>query len=67
MAVKSKAIKNVIEDTDIDAPILLSNVSSKNLAKVIEYCKFHLQYKMNEEKSMAIEDKMNIWDEIFLK
>uniref|UniRef100_A0A7I3ZKP4 SKP1 component POZ domain-containing protein n=1 Tax=Physcomitrium patens TaxID=3218 RepID=A0A7I3ZKP4_PHYPA len=39
VALESQAIRNMIEDTSKDAPIPLPNVSSKILAKVIEYYK----------------------------
>ena len=62
-----EVLKNIIEDIDIDASILLSNVSKKILAKAIEYCKYYLLYKMNEKKSIAMEDEINAWDNFFLK
>ncbi|ACO65881.1 predicted protein [Micromonas commoda] len=53
VAFKSETIKNMIEDTGLEAPIPLPNVSSKILQKVIDYCKHHSEKKEGE----AEEDK----------
>ena len=50
-------------DTGTDATIPLPNVSSKILAKVIEYCKYHVQAK----KSETSEDETKTFDTEFVK
>ncbi|EEH51970.1 uncharacterized protein MICPUCDRAFT_36525 [Micromonas pusilla CCMP1545] len=63
VAFESETIKNMIEDTGVDAPIPLPNVSSKILAKVIEYCKYHVGGK----KSETSEDEQKTFDSEFVK
>ena len=63
VAFKSETIKNMIEDTGTDAAIPLPNVSSKILAKVIEYCKFHTEAKAKETS----EDDAKNFDTEFVK
>ncbi|KAK4487749.1 hypothetical protein RD792_005575 [Penstemon davidsonii] len=41
VAIQSQTIKHMIEDDCVDNTIPLPNVTSKVLAKVIEYCKRH--------------------------
>jgi S-phase kinase-associated protein 1 len=68
VAFESQAVKNMIEDTGIDAPIPLPNVSSKILAKVIEYCKYHVDnQKASEDKPATPEDEIKVWDADFVK
>ena len=68
VAFESQAVKNMIEDTGIDAPIPLPNVSSKILAKVIEYCKYHVEnQKTSEDKPATPEDEIKAWDADFVK
>ena len=68
VAFESQAVKNMIEDTGIDAPIPLPNVSSKILAKVIEYCKYHVDnQKASEDKPATSEDDIKAWDGDFVK
>lgn len=38
----SETVKNLIEDSGAEDVIPLPNVSGKILAKVIEYCKYHV-------------------------
>merc|ERR1719231_1737157 len=64
VAFESETVKNMIEDTGVDAPIPLPNVSSKILAKVIEYCKHHVEAKKSENASE--EDTKN-FDTEFVK
>ena len=55
-------------DTGLDAPIPLPNVSSKILAKVIEYCKYHVDAeKKADEKPAKTEDEIKTWDTEFVK
>uniref|UniRef100_A0A453GRN5 SKP1 component POZ domain-containing protein n=1 Tax=Aegilops tauschii subsp. strangulata TaxID=200361 RepID=A0A453GRN5_AEGTS len=43
VAIESQTIRHMIEDDCADNGIPLPNVDSKILAKVIEYCKKHVQ------------------------
>lgn len=55
-------------DTGLDAPIPLPNVSSKILAKVIEYCKYHVDAeKKADEKPSKTEEEIKTWDTDFVK
>ena len=66
----SLTIKNMLEDlagggvTDVSIP--LNNVTSKVLAKVIEYCKHHVEHptKLDAEKTAKTED-ISPWDKQF--
>ncbi len=42
VAFESQTVKNLIEDSGAEEMIPLPNVSGKILARVIEYCKFHV-------------------------
>lgn len=68
VAYESLTVKNMIEDTGTEAPIPLPNVSSKVLAKVIEYCKFHVDAKSgNADKPSKLDDDVKAWDMEFVK
>jgi len=70
VASKSQMIRDMIEDTGIDAPIPLPNVSSKILAKVIEYCKYHVAVETaakDEEKPKTPDEDVTNWDSEFVK
>ncbi|KAH8950448.1 hypothetical protein BDL97_10G085800 [Sphagnum fallax] len=68
VAFESQAVKNMIEDTGMDHPIPLPNVSSKILAKVIEYCKYHVDnQKASDDKPATSEDEIKAWDLDFVK
>ncbi|KAH8965990.1 hypothetical protein BDL97_04G145400 [Sphagnum fallax] len=68
VAFESQAVKNMIEDTGMDHPIPLPNVSSKILAKVIEYCKYHVDnQKASHDKPATPEDEIKAWDLDFVK
>jgi len=68
VAFESQTMKNMIEDTGIDNPIPLPNVTSKILAKVIEYCKYHVEnQKTSEDKPATPEDEIKAWDAEFVK
>ena len=41
VACRSITVKNMVDDTGLDAPVPLPMVDSKILIKVIEYCKYH--------------------------
>lgn len=68
VALESLTIKNMVEDTGIDFEIPLLNVSGKILAKVIEYCKFHVDSSKNSESRPGVpEDDVKAWDADFVK
>mmetsp|Transcript_13317 Transcript_13317/g.18191 ORF Transcript_13317/g.18191 Transcript_13317/m.18191 type:complete len:157 (+) Transcript_13317:109-579(+) len=68
VANKSQMIENMIEDIGTDNPIPLLNVSSKILAKVIEYCKYHVESsKTTDEKATVSEEEKKGWDTDFVK
>jgi S-phase kinase-associated protein 1 len=54
VALEVQAVKKMIEDTGMDHPIPLPNVSSEILAKVIEYCKFDV----DNHKRATLEDEI---------
>jgi S-phase kinase-associated protein 1 len=62
VAFESQTVKNMIEDTGADELIPLPNVSGKILAKVIEYCKFHVEAnkKGADEKPAKSEDDIKV-------
>ncbi|KAL3813459.1 hypothetical protein ACJIZ3_014727 [Penstemon smallii] len=49
VAIQSQTIKHMIEDDCVDNTIPLPNVTSKIMAKVIEYCKRHATNEKTEE------------------
>jgi S-phase kinase-associated protein 1 len=63
VACESHVMKNVIEDVGTDDPIPLPNVSSGVLAKVIDYCKYHVDSrKATKEEPTATAPEMKEWD-----
>ncbi|KAE9450291.1 hypothetical protein C3L33_17806, partial [Rhododendron williamsianum] len=65
VALESQTIKHMIEDDCADSVIPLPNVTSKILAKVIEYCKKHVETPKTEDRSA--EDELKTWDAEFVK
>ncbi|OVA09356.1 SKP1 component [Macleaya cordata] len=65
VALESQTIKHMIEDDCADNGIPLPNVTSKILAKVIEYCKKHVESPKGDDRS-ADED-LKSWDAEFVK
>ena len=65
VALESQTIKHMIEDDCADNGIPLPNVTSKILAKVIEYCKKHVDAAKPDEK--ISEDDLKAWDQEFVK
>ncbi|RZC86490.1 hypothetical protein C5167_030570 [Papaver somniferum] len=63
VALQSQTIKHMIEDDCADNGIPLPNVTSKILAKVIEYCKKH-DGDADEKKK---DDELKNWDAEFVK
>lgn len=68
VAFESQAVKNMIEEKGMDVPIPLPDVSSKILAKVIEYCKYHVEnQKTSDENSATPAHDIQAWDAEFVK
>jgi len=73
VAEMSVTIKNMLEDMGEgmgEAPIPLPNVTGKILAKVIEYCKWHLEHPTpvsEEKKDEKRTDDIIPWDLDFCK
>ncbi|XP_057500134.1 SKP1-like protein 1B [Actinidia eriantha] len=65
VAVESQTIKHMIEDNCANTSIPLPNVTSKILAKVIEYCKRHVDPPKSDDKSP--EDDLKKFDDEFVK
>ncbi|CAK7329481.1 unnamed protein product [Dovyalis caffra] len=71
VAVESQTIKHMIEDDCADNEIPLPNVTSKILAKVIEYCKKHVEAGADKDKNVAgvieKDETLKSWDTEFVK
>jgi len=73
VAEMSVTIKNMLEDMGegmVEAPIPLPNVTGKILAKVVEYCKYHLEHPTpasEEKKDDKKTDDIQPWDADFCK
>ncbi|KAJ7125570.1 hypothetical protein O6H91_01G153300 [Diphasiastrum complanatum] len=68
VAFESQTVKDMIEDTGTDSAVPLPNVSSKILAKVIEYCKYHVDVnKPGVDKVAVPEEEIKAWDADFVK
>ncbi|XP_061367721.1 SKP1-like protein 1B isoform X2 [Gastrolobium bilobum] len=65
VALESQTIKHMIEDDCADSGIPLPNVTSKILAKVIEYCKKHVEAANPDEKPS--DEDLKTWDADFVK
>ncbi|KAE9447369.1 hypothetical protein C3L33_20712, partial [Rhododendron williamsianum] len=65
VAVESQTIKHMIEDNCADTSIPLPNVTSKILAKVIEYCKRHVESAAKSEDK-AVDDELKTFDTEFV-
>ncbi|KAF5827896.1 E3 ubiquitin ligase [Dunaliella salina] len=65
----SETVKNLIEDSGAEDVIPLPNVSGKILAKVIEYCKYHVDAnkKGPDGKPAKSEEDVKHWDAEFVK
>ncbi|XVF18062.1 hypothetical protein REPUB_Repub10bG0179200 [Reevesia pubescens] len=66
VALESQTIKHMIEDDCADNGIPLPNVTSKILAKVIEYCKKHVEAAPKTDDRTA-DDDIKSWDADFVK
>lgn len=68
VANESMTVKNMIEDTGTDEVVPLPNVPGKILAKVIEYCKYHVEAnKKVDDKPVKSEDDIKQWDTEFVR
>ncbi|KAJ7953163.1 SKP1-like protein [Quillaja saponaria] len=65
VALESQTIRHIVEEDCADAGIPLPNVTSKILAKVIEYCKKHVDASSGEERTS--EEDLKAWDADFVK
>jgi len=65
VALESKTIKHLIDDVSDDTGIPIPNVTGKILAKVIEYCKKHVESARSNEK--PLEDELKKWDAEFVQ
>jgi len=65
VALESQTIKHMIEDDCTDNGIPVPNVTGTILAKVIEYCKKHVDAASSDEKPS--EDDLKNWDAEFVK
>ncbi|KAK4340479.1 hypothetical protein RND71_041941 [Anisodus tanguticus] len=66
VALESQTIKHMIEDDCANTSIPLPNVTSKILAKVIEYCKRHVDAAVKTDDK-ASEDDLKTFDADFVK
>ncbi|KAK9990127.1 hypothetical protein SO802_025112 [Lithocarpus litseifolius] len=65
VALESQTIKHMIEDDCADHGIPLPNVTSKILAKVIEYCKKHVESTCADERTS--DEDLKAWDTEFVR
>lgn len=63
------AVKNMMEDTGMNAPVQLSNVSSEILEVVIKYCEYHVAFRnrTSEDKSTIKAEEAQKWDAEFIQ
>uniref|UniRef100_A0A0C9QLX3 SKP1-like protein n=1 Tax=Wollemia nobilis TaxID=56998 RepID=A0A0C9QLX3_9CONI len=64
VAFESQTIKNMIEDIGIDTTVPLFNVSGKILARVVEYCKYHVDSR--RDNSSLSEEDIKRWNDEFV-
>ncbi|KAL6757018.1 Skp1 family, dimerization domain-containing protein [Haematococcus lacustris] len=71
VANESTTVKQFLEDAGSaeDSQVPLPNVTGKILAKVIEYCKYHVDAnkKGADDKASKSEDDVKTWDAEFVK
>jgi S-phase kinase-associated protein 1 len=68
VAFLSQTVKNLVEDAGTEDVVPLPNVSGRILAKVIEYCRFHVEAdKKVDDKPSKSEDDQKQWDTEFVK
>lgn len=66
VALKSETIKHMVEEGSTSSGFPLPNVTSKILAKVLEYCKKHVEAEANPD-GKPTEDELKDWDADFVK
>ncbi|KAL5699635.1 SKP1-like protein 1A [Ranunculus cassubicifolius] len=64
---QSQTIKNMIEDDCTDNGIPLPNVTGSILAKVIEYCKKHVENEDADAAAATKDEELKSWDAEFVK
>ena len=71
VALESQTIAHMVEDDCVDNGIPLPNVTSKILAKVIEYCKKHVDAAASKTDAVdggaSSDDDLKAWDAEFMK
>ncbi|RRT56780.1 hypothetical protein GW17_00032988 [Ensete ventricosum] len=70
VAMESQTIKHMIEDDCAENGIPLPNVNAKILAKVIEYCRKHVDAaasKSSDDASKVADEELKTWDAEFVK
>ncbi|KAL3514986.1 hypothetical protein ACH5RR_021888 [Cinchona calisaya] len=67
VALESQTIKHMIEDNCADTSIPLPNVTSKILAKVIEYCKKHVEAAKLSDGDKTSDEELKSFDADFVK
>ncbi|KAL5727365.1 SKP1-like protein 1A [Ranunculus cassubicifolius] len=65
VSLESQTIKHMIEDECADDGIPRPNITNKILAKVIEYCKNHVETLKAEDRS--VDEELKAWDAEFVK
>nr|AAT12490.1 Skp1/Ask1-like protein [Zantedeschia hybrid cultivar] len=70
VAMESQTIRNLIEDDCTADGVPLPNVTGRILAKVIEFCKKHVEIaalKADEGVDRAADEELKVWDADFVK
>lgn len=62
VAMQSQMLKNALSDTGTDGTVPLHNISSEIMAKVVEYCAYHV----NAANTISEKD-VKMWDQEFVK
>jgi S-phase kinase-associated protein 1 len=66
VALESQTIKHMIEDNCANSGIPIPNITGQILAKVIEYCKKHVEVASFEKGKSCHEDALKAWDKDFI-
>ncbi|XP_010416502.1 PREDICTED: SKP1-like protein 1A [Camelina sativa] len=72
VALESQTIAHMVEDDCVDNGVPLPNVTSKILAKVIEYCKKHVEVTASKTDAVdgaasSADEELKTWDAEFMK
>eukprot|EP00887_Chlorella_sp_A99_P002322 scaffold10.g2322.t1 len=69
VAKQSETVKSMMEEVGEEQTVPLPNVNSKILAKVIEYCDYHVKAEAKDEggKAAKSEEEVKTWDTEFCK